>query len=253
MSEALPGPHHCIGTARAVTDIVFRSLRAQCAAGGGTLSLDEIDKLHSTIIDSFASGFDLFELRHRRCMGVSLSLATMPFARDKILATLFLACGEQCAQHVFALQVEHLGELWISQFFDGFAQYVERHVSSNANARVIDAYVETALTPKIVVTVDELLKRETVRGVIRDCLAAFEAPGVPEQVAKQFCDAINDHNASRYRVAGPHVTKITEDQAARFLKLFPRQARMVLETGHAPNDAELAPIFGIVPQSADAS
>jgi hypothetical protein len=253
MSEALPGLHHCIGTARTVTDIVFRSLRAQCAAGGGTLSVDEINKLHSTIIDSFASGYDLFELRHRRFMGASLSLAAMPFARDKILATMLLACGGQCAQHVFALQVEHLGDMWISQFFDGFAQYVDRYVCTNAHARLTDAYVETALTPKIVVSVYELLKREAVRSVLGDCLTSFETPGAPEEMAKQFCDSINDYTASRYRVAGPHVTKITEDQATRFLKLFPHQATMVLETAQAPREAEATPIFGFVPAGTDAS
>jgi hypothetical protein len=253
MSEAQPGPHHCIGTARTVTDIVFRSLRAQCTASGGTLSLGEIDTLQSTIIDSFTSGFDLFELRHRQCMGVSLSLAAMPFESGKILSTLLFACGEQCAQHVFALQVEHLGDVWISQFFDGFAQYVERHVYTNARARLTNAYVETALIPKIVVSVEKLLKREAVRSVLRDCIVPFEAPGAPAGAAQQFCDSINDCSAGRYRVAGPHVAKITEDQAERFLKLFPRQARMVLEAGHAPHDAELSPQSPGEPETADAT
>ena len=61
MSNALPGPHHCIGTARAATEVVFRSLRAKCAAGGGTLSQHAIEELYANIIDSFSSGFDLFE------------------------------------------------------------------------------------------------------------------------------------------------------------------------------------------------
>ena len=64
MSDELPRPHHCIGTARAVTEIVFRGLRAECAASGGTMSLVEIENFYSRIIDSFSSGFDLFELRH---------------------------------------------------------------------------------------------------------------------------------------------------------------------------------------------
>ena len=84
MSDELPGPHHCIGTARAVTELVFRGLRAECAASGGTMSLVEIENFYSRIIDSFSSGFDLFELRHSRCMDASLSRAAMPFARSTL-------------------------------------------------------------------------------------------------------------------------------------------------------------------------
>jgi hypothetical protein len=88
MSLELPGPHQCLSISRTVTDIVFRGLRAQCAAGGGNLSLQELDSFHSKIIESFSSGFDLFELKHHHCMAASLGKATMPFARSKILSTL---------------------------------------------------------------------------------------------------------------------------------------------------------------------
>ena len=131
MSDELPGPHHCIGTARAVTEIVFRSLRAQCTAGGGTLSLEEIDSFYSRIIDSFSSGFDLFELRHRRCMDASLSSAAMPFARGKILSTFLRACGEKSAQATFSVQVERMGVEWIDLLFGGLARYVREHVHAD--------------------------------------------------------------------------------------------------------------------------
>ena len=97
MSDELPGPHHCIGITRTVTDVVFRGLRAQCAAGGGNLSLEELDSFHSKIIESFSSGFDLFELRHHHCMAVSFGVAPMPFARSKILCTLLILLSQKVA------------------------------------------------------------------------------------------------------------------------------------------------------------
>jgi hypothetical protein len=228
MSDELPGPHHCIGTARAVTEIVFRRLRAQCAAGGGSLSPEELESCYSQIIDSFTSGFDLFELRHHQCMDASLGIAEMPFARDKILATFLRACGEKSARAVFSLQVEHLGMAWIGQLFDSLAHYVREHVHANIDGRLIDAYVETAKIPKIKLTIEELLKQEAVQHILLECVTAFETPGAPESIVKEISDWVNDSVAGLRGVAGPHVCKITEDETRRFLTLLPRQLRATL-------------------------
>ena len=121
MSEALPGPHHCLSTARAVAEIVYRSLHAQCVARGGNLSVEDLERCYAEIVESFSSGFDLFERRHFQCMSASLSTADMPFARDRILATILRACAEPAARQAFPQQVEQWGELWLSPFFAGFA------------------------------------------------------------------------------------------------------------------------------------
>ncbi len=147
MSEALPGPHHCLSTARIVADIVYRSLHAQCVARGGALSVEDLEHCYSEIVKSFSSGFDLFERRHFQCMSASLSTAEMPFARDRILATILRACGDPAARQAFPQQVEQWGELWLSPFFAGFAEYV-RHQCVDADARLIAAYIDAGLYPQ---------------------------------------------------------------------------------------------------------
>ena len=223
MSVELPGPHHCIGTARTVTDVVFRTLRAQCAAGGGNLSLEDLETFYSQIIDSFSSGFDLFELKHHNCMGVSLGIAEMPFARGKILATLLRACGEQSARAVFTLQIERLGMEWIGQLFASLAEYVRQHVHSDIDTRLISAYVETATIPKIKLTIQELLSQEAIKDILVECVTAFETPSTPDSIVQEVRDWVNHSIASKRTVGGPHPCKITEDEMRRFLTLLPRQ------------------------------
>ena len=228
MAHELPGLHHCIGTARAVTDIVFRSLRAECAASGGSLSLKEVEALHSRIVGSFSSGLDLFELGHHRCMGASLSLANMPFERDKILATLLRACGEKSACAAFSPSVERLGEDWINDLFDSLAQYVRERVRTNIDIRLVDAYVDTATIPLIKLTIDELLNQGSIQRALLECVTVFEAPGGPEALAKDVCDYVNKYIADRRGIGGPHVCKVTESETQRFLTLLPPQIRATI-------------------------
>ncbi len=230
MSNALPGPHHCIGTARAATEVVFRSLRAKCAAGGGTLSQHAIEELYANIIDSFSSGFDLFESIHHNCMAASLSIAEMPFDRDRILATMLRACGEKSARHVFALQLEFLGPTWLGRFFDGFAQFVRQQFCGNADIRLINAYVDlAAASPDGQLSIEQLLRRDAVQAVLHECILPFAPTDAPEQMAKPACDAINAYTAAKSLITEPHVSKITEDQACRFLSMLPHQLEVALK------------------------
>lgn len=245
MSDELPGPHHCIGTARTVSEIVFRTLRIKCAAGGGNLSLDELESYYSQIIDSFSSGFDLFELRHHNCMDASLAMAELPFARGKILATLLRACGEKSVRAVFSLQVERLGMEWIGQLFDSLAQYVRQHVHANIDDRLIDAYVETAKIPKIKLTIKELLKRESVQNILLECVTAFEMPGAPELIVKEVSDVVNEFVAGQRSIGWPHVCKVTEDEMCRFLTLLLRQLRATLNV--TPENKRAAELLISVP------
>jgi hypothetical protein len=228
MSDELPGSHHCIAIARTVADVVFRTLRAQCSASGGNLSLEDLERYYSQILYSFSSGVDLFELRHHNCMGVSLGIAEMPLARSKILATLLRACGEQSARAAFALQVKLLGTEWIGQFFASLAEYVRQHVHSNIDGRLINAYVETAMIPKMKLTIRELLNQEAIKGALIDCVTTFETPGEPESMVKEVRDWVNHSIASKRTVGGPHPCKVTEDETRRFITLLPRQLRATL-------------------------
>jgi hypothetical protein len=222
MSDTVAGPHHCIGAARAATELVFRSLRALCASSGGTLSLSDLETFQSKFIASFSSGFDLFESIHRNCMDASASTAEMPFARDKLLATLLRACGEHAARHAFSVQVETLGSVWIEQFFDGFAQYVLQHVCASADIRLINAYVDTTVASKTTVSIETLVAQHAIRNVLAECILPFDIPGVPESMTKRITNFINDHVATLRHISGAHLSKITEYQVCSFLTLLPR-------------------------------
>ncbi len=228
MSAELPGPHHCIGTARAVSEVVFRTLRTRCVAAGGSLSLQEIETIYSKIIESFSSGFDLFELRHHRCMDASLGTAAMPFARDKILATLLHACSDKAAHAAFSLQVDELGTGWINQFFDSLAHYIRQHIQADIDERLIQAYVDTAAIPGIKLTVDDLLKQKSIQSVLFDCVGLFDTSGAPHSIVKNVCDDVNEWVAGQRVVDGPNVCKITEEQTRRFLDLLPREFRITI-------------------------
>jgi hypothetical protein len=232
MPSDLPGPHHCIGTARTLMDVVFRTLRARCAARGGSLSLEELDKYCAQISESFSSGFGLFELRQRNCMGASMGIAEMPFAREKILATLLRACGEQSARTVFSLQIERFGAPWICELFESLAEFVHEHVHGDIDTRLIKGYVETAAIPKIKLTIEELLKQEAIKNALCDCVTAFETPGAADSTVWELTGLANQSLAKR-NFKDSNACTVTKDEMRRFLILLPQQLRVTLNVKQA--------------------
>ena len=232
--EELPGPHHCIGTTRTVIDIFFRSLRARCVAHGGSLPQAELEDLCSQFMDSFACGFDLFELRHDRCMKASLGASATPFARERILATLLRACAEKSASAAFPLQIQRLGTDWIDDLFEGMASYARHRTDANLVERLVNAYVDIASTPNIKVTVAELLKRQDVKDALLECARAFEKAAPSATIVSEVCRRVNDSIAERRNAVGAQVCKITDKEACEFLFLLPQEIGVTLTNAGAP-------------------
>jgi len=232
MAKELPGPHHCIGTARIAAEIIFRGLRARAVAGGGSLTLEELESFHSKFVESFSAGFHLFELRHEQCMDASMGLAKMPFARQRILATLLRACGEQSVRAAFSNQVEDLGSEWIDVLFDGVAEYTRKRARADLEERLTNAYAYTATIRKTKLTIDDLLEQEAVRLALFECADVIDKLGETKMTAGEVVACVNDL-AVRQR-GWPDVCKITEDQALRFLALLSREVRAAIARSGPP-------------------
>jgi hypothetical protein len=212
-----PGPHHCIGAARTATDVVFRDLHARCVAAGGNLSLAELESTHKHFLESFVSNFSVFETIHADCMHVSASTAAPIFSRDKILASLLLACTDRAARYAFSVQVAHFGQPWLEQFFDGFAQFVRESIPSNDEQRLIAAYVEAAGRMKSRLSIEAFLKQNDVQLVLRECLAVLDNAGAVDAMAAKAGIVVNNAIALRNSIAGPDLRKVTDNEVKRFL------------------------------------
>lgn len=232
MSDNLPGPHHCLATAHAVAEIVYRSLHARCVASGGQLSLSELDACYADIIDSFASGFDIFEARHLQCMKASLSTAEMPFASDRIVATVLRGCGEEAARRAFAPHGEPMDEAWLRAFFDGLAQFVCRHLCADTEPRLTAAYIDAGLKQKGEFTLEDLLAHEIAQHVLRDCADALAERPLPQALIGALRDSVNAATADR-------AATVADEQLADFLGLLSAQIA-VLAPATAPRAAVLS-------------
>jgi len=239
MAETLPGPHHCLGAARAAADIVYRSLHAQCVARGGTLSVEDLEHCYAEIIEGFSCGFDIFEQRHLNCMHASMSIAEMPFTRERILATILRACGEAAARQVFAPQAEQYDEDWLRPFFDGFAHYVRQHLCADADQRLTAAYIEAGLTHKGKITLGGLLSHKIVLNVLRDCARPLAEQPIPSGLVGQVCGCVNGHAARHAATAQAPAINVVAEQMAVFLTLLASQIAMRIPAGLAQHDAEL--------------
>lgn len=239
MSNVLPGPHHCIGAARTAADIVYRMLHARCITHGGALSVEDLERCYAEILDSFASGFDIFERRHSLCMEASCSTAEMPFARDRILATILRACGERAARQAFQTPVELLAEAWLRPFFNGFADHVRRQICIDADQRLSAAYVEASLAATGRITLADLLRHRIVQNVLRDCTRPFADQPIPPDVVGQVCASLNGLTG-----ADALPIEIAEEATADFLSLLAREIAIRVPAGPHRQEAEIYSLTG---------
>lgn len=222
---AIPGPHHCAGTARLAAQLIFGVLEARCRAHGGSLTLDDLAAAKAQVAEGLVGGFDWFETTHTTCMTALGALQAPRLTRQSVLASLLLACDLEAARRAFATQMERFGPPWARQFFDGLAEALRRHGGAEADRRIGDAYARHAVASGAKLTTAELFDDPQVRDALADCAAVMAAPTDIELRAQALSDAVNEAVTARTGVRGAHLSKITIDEAKHFFLVYPPKLR----------------------------
>lgn len=223
------GPHHCIAIASTVTDMIFRYLRARCAAQGGKLSLEEIDDVSKRFADSVSSGFDLFETMHTRCMRASGSTAPTLFSRKTLFTTLLYECGGHSAQASFTHQIGHYGTPWVRHFFQGLTDYIREAVCKDADYQLISIYVRAAKNLKGKLSAGELLKEPEIQAVLREGMAPLIASTASPEAMAVLREKINQHTANTRAAAGSEASQVSQGELQHFLSLMNDELEVALK------------------------
>jgi len=237
MAPALRGPHHCFGLATSVAEMVFRYLHQRCQAAGGTLSPADLDAARTHIVGSFANGFGFFETTYARCMEASAPTTHAHFARETILASLLLACGQKAARSAFPNQVGRFGDAWLKQFFGGVAQYIRQNISPAADERLIKAYAEVASRLGAKLTVADLLKENGIRRILYESVTPLVSADAPEDIALKLSDVASEFIATQRGIPKPDISKVTEQETRSFLTWLPPQIQIVLNSARPTEEA----------------
>jgi hypothetical protein len=224
--EQLRGSHHCIGTGRAVADLIFKMLHSHAVENGGMISADDILSVKAQFILDLPLGMDLFERINQECMHASGSAAPDPFSQDHILSTLLLACGEGSARHAFNLQIAKCGPNWLNYFFQGLAEVAQKNLRQESWQDLIAAYVQAAEIYKANMQVLDVIARNDVR-ILSDSIAPLYEMFESNQIVPTS-STINNFIARQYKFTGPRIVKITDDQIRRFLTMLSKEMSLKL-------------------------
>lgn len=222
MTANLRGPHHCVGLANAIAEMLFQYLERRCASAGGSLTSADLKAAHGRLFESMPRMFDFFESHHARCMQASASTAPAPFSRENILATLLQVCNEKSARHAFPMQVHRFGAPWLHQFFMGLSQYIRQQMCPTADARLLTIYVKTAGKVGPNLSIEDLLQDPEAQQVLRDCHIRFLGADAIETLAKPMSDVVSRSIAEQRGIPHPDLSKVTEQEARSFLTWLPR-------------------------------
>jgi hypothetical protein len=228
MIERSKGCHHCIGTAFAVTNLIFNFLEGR-ASSSGSLSAEEVAALRSRFLESYSSGYDFFDKIHSECMQATRGTIGDPFARDMILPSLLSACGKRAARRAFKLAVEQCGDTWLDDFFYSFADYIREHGRSNVEPQLIAAFVEAAGKHKSNLTVSSLLQEDKMKKTLFDCITPFVNPEAREKSADMLSAAINQRIARKRNIGRSDPAKTTSEEMKLFLQLFPAEMALAVQ------------------------
>jgi hypothetical protein len=219
----IPGSHHCIGTGRAIADLIFKNVHSQAVANGGMISAEEVLSLKAQFILNLPSGIEFFEKINRQCAYASQSAVADPLSREHILPTLLSVCARGSANHAFRLQIENYKSKWLNCFFQGLSQVVRRNISEESWRNLIAAYVHTAEVNKAKMQVLDLLARNDVKAVILVGLAPLYKMFEFDEIARSTSAQINNVIAREYNVAGPSLVKITDEDLITFLTMLQKE------------------------------
>ncbi len=231
MSGNLRGPHHCVGVATSIAEMLFQYLEAKCGSAGGSLSAEDLKAAHMQFFQSLPKVHGFFETVNQTCMEASESKAPTLLAQDTILATLLFTCNEKAARHAFPLQIKRFGDVWLRQFFSGLAEYVRKTICNAADAQLIRAYMETAAKSGADLSISDLMREPEIQNVLRACHMRFLRPDASEALSKDLSDVVSVVIAEQRGIPHPDLSKVTEQEARSFLVWLPRLLFLVLSPG----------------------
>jgi hypothetical protein len=232
MSEQVRGCHHCIGTGVTVTDLVFKFIENHVHSNE-RISPGDVSELRRRFLDSFTHGYDFFETIHRKCMNASKSANAQALSRDNILPSLLLYCGRGAAEAAFKLELASCGDVWLDDFFAGFAKYVGTHVYKNAEAELVKVFVGSAGKHKSNLTVEKLLREAKAQEILSRCVEAFTDQGTRQAMAEPISVAVNNHIAMLRHIIGANQAKTTEDDIRFFLEKLPSEVRLAIKANRS--------------------
>src|SRR5665647_783069 len=221
--EQLRGSHHCIGTGRAIADLIFKLVHGQAVSNGGTIPAEAILSLKAQFFLNLPSGIDFFEKINRQCMHASRGAADDPLSRQNILPTLLTVCTKSSAEHAFRLQIEKSKAIWLKSFFQGLSEVVRRNLNEESWQNLIAAYVHTAELKKANMQVLDVLARHDVKAILADGLAPLYKVFESDKIAKSISAQINNVIAREYNVTGPSIVKITDEELITFLTMAQKE------------------------------
>jgi hypothetical protein len=232
MSAALlRGPHHCAAVGTSTAELIFRHLLTRCEAAGGQLSMADLEVAKTQFFHGLPGAFPFFEQSNQRCMEASASTAPAVFATDTLLATLLLTSLQKAARTAFQMQVTRFGDTWVRQFFNGLAAYVRQHVCTDADPRLRKIYAGLSVAKGAKLAITDLMQDETVRKILRECLAPFLRSDAGDRLAIVSADQVSQVIAMQRGIPKPDISKVTDHEMRAFLTWLPSQAAVSIGTG----------------------
>jgi hypothetical protein len=217
-ARALGGTHHCIATAYATVNALFRHLRSECDLNGGSLTGSDLDSVRAEFIDKFKFALGLFDGIHARCMQASHASAPMLFMKGQILPSLLLACTHRAAERALHDQIGRFGPHWLNIFYGALSFSIGERCEFNIEVRLTGAYIKTICELGRDLSVERLLRKRSARDILREGLATFRSTDWSEQAVACLNDEINRFVGAN--LAGAAQCAIADSQMRDFIRLF---------------------------------
>ncbi|HZP75472.1 MAG TPA: hypothetical protein VFB45_04965 [Pseudolabrys sp.] len=228
MDQKIGGCHHCIGAAYTMTALIFHFLHRK-AVTSGSLSPADIAELRRSLLESYASGVELFEAIHGECMAASkCGHSNVLSSHESILPALLSTCGHQAAHTSFKTAITKCGSTWLDDFFAGLAHFVMASLGPAAGAELTAAFLAAAAAHKSQLTLTKLLQEPKMAAFFARCLEVLNPYSERTDLPATISTSINSYIIAHRRIPQAHPARTTAQEMRYFLELLPKEAQLAM-------------------------
>lgn len=219
------GPHHCLGTARTITELIIRHLEACAEERGGQLTIAELKAAHLQFVDQLSTIYlRQIEDIHAGCMEASGSPVVSPVSRGQILSSVLYMSTHAIGRRAFRNAHDRGGPDSLMLIYDGFAHFLRTSFCPGVDDTLFGIYAKVATVVGPRFALPQLVQERDVQLLLRQCLAALVTPGAAAAHARALAGSINEFVSNLSGTTESAECPVAHSEAEHFL----RELRIVI-------------------------
>ena len=218
MTNKLSGPHFCMGTARDISERIFRELARRAEQAGGQLTTDEIAALSVAFNTKIAGNSRVFEKIYDDCVSTHRGNGSRAFNRKTLPGFVMFAYTIDLMKAAFPGQGARAGKGWYTHMADALIAVAATPLGLDIPGVVNSAYDHLSVERGQALTIDDMVKSHEVAEIIGKFFIRLRNATGEGAETEKLSSAINDVLRNDLQLVGASTLLVNNYQCRDFIR-----------------------------------